>query len=274
MGCWNETDALTKLPIVHGEKIVFFVLGSTSEMFFKADRYLSDDLYQPIGLPFYGTYNDYGGIDLDPEKAEYHDKYMSTVRAYKDGHEQTSIQDFLQNVDYGEAGMTWTHGVYSKMMVKADVWEALLKEVSQRTYGFMSGETNREHFEKVLDQVIEVSLEIAQAIDQGLGREAMSHEFKRTRIVDSLFISGFWGTLTPYFKSEITPDVKENMVRLMLTNLLLSYLRLGWTPQFGSGSQSVEIKLTELLAKEALREIDLLKSNFDDEYDEDEDEDN
>lgn len=52
MGCWNETDLLTSLPILSGDPVVLILLGTVS----CAQMY-------PISFPIRGKYNDYGSIE-------------------------------------------------------------------------------------------------------------------------------------------------------------------------------------------------------------------
>jgi len=56
MGCWNETCALSSLPIQEGEEIVLVLLREPCLPDFH-------NLYKPIFLPIIGTYNNYGGIE-------------------------------------------------------------------------------------------------------------------------------------------------------------------------------------------------------------------
>ncbi|KKL64329.1 hypothetical protein LCGC14_2166140 [marine sediment metagenome] len=65
MGCWNGTCLISNLPIMAGEPVV----GYTLEYFsYKDEKDYSGSCYpnakaNPFGLPIYGTYDDYGGIE-------------------------------------------------------------------------------------------------------------------------------------------------------------------------------------------------------------------
>ena len=52
MGCWNETDALTQLPILPGDPVKLIVVTSHS-----------DELTFPRCFPISGIYDDYGSIE-------------------------------------------------------------------------------------------------------------------------------------------------------------------------------------------------------------------
>ena len=61
MGCWNATCGLTQLPILHGEKVLLYILKPTDHR--EQGRCYPDELFKPYFLPIKGQYNDYGGIE-------------------------------------------------------------------------------------------------------------------------------------------------------------------------------------------------------------------
>ena len=63
MGCWNETDGLTQMPIEYGDPVRMFLLVENKHSFVRSGiLYNSTDLWQPFGLPLRGIYDEYGGI--------------------------------------------------------------------------------------------------------------------------------------------------------------------------------------------------------------------
>ena len=74
MGCFNKTAFFSHLPITYGDEIVMFLCADTSY-----SRCLRDECpidingngIMPIAPPFFGTYNDYGGIEHVVEDANY-----------------------------------------------------------------------------------------------------------------------------------------------------------------------------------------------------------
>lgn len=77
MGCWDETCALTLLPIYVGQEAVMVVIGVQGTIAFK--KYGSEFLFGRDKLPYWieavhqGKYNDYGwieGVDNPPGKNE------------------------------------------------------------------------------------------------------------------------------------------------------------------------------------------------------------
>lgn len=63
MGCWNQTCAITNLPILHGDAVVGLILVESSH------NALSLSKYHTI-MPFYfeGEYDDYGGVEKETGK--------------------------------------------------------------------------------------------------------------------------------------------------------------------------------------------------------------
>lgn len=62
MGCFNKIGFYSKLPIKYGDEIVMFICISDGRMNDDTPCYFNTFL-EPIYLPIFGTYNDYGGIE-------------------------------------------------------------------------------------------------------------------------------------------------------------------------------------------------------------------
>jgi hypothetical protein len=60
MGCWNETDALTQLPILAGAPVKVFILVQGYEA---ASICYCSDAWEPLCFPISGKYDDYGMIE-------------------------------------------------------------------------------------------------------------------------------------------------------------------------------------------------------------------
>lgn len=64
MGCWNETDGITRLPIFPEEKIKVWVIAPSSHQSGGANNVCEiDDLYYPLSLGIDGEYDDYGSVE-------------------------------------------------------------------------------------------------------------------------------------------------------------------------------------------------------------------
>jgi hypothetical protein len=66
MGCFNKTGFFSHLPITYGDEIVLFVCADTDTGKNRKDdtpiRITSSGLV-PVAMPFFGKFNDYGGIE-------------------------------------------------------------------------------------------------------------------------------------------------------------------------------------------------------------------
>ena len=62
MGCFNKIGFHSKLPIRCGDEIAYFICISDGHMDDITPCYFNDFI-EPIYLPIFGTYNDYGSIE-------------------------------------------------------------------------------------------------------------------------------------------------------------------------------------------------------------------
>lgn len=60
MGCWNHTCAVSNLHIHAGQDVVVFMLGKQMS---NASFSYGNALYEVCPVPFYGKYDDYGGVE-------------------------------------------------------------------------------------------------------------------------------------------------------------------------------------------------------------------
>lgn len=63
MGCWNQTCAVSNLPIMWDEDVVLLPLIATTSLDGCGMAYYPTDVYAPFGMAIYGKYNDYGGLE-------------------------------------------------------------------------------------------------------------------------------------------------------------------------------------------------------------------
>ena len=64
MGCWNETCAITQMPIQNGDPVVLVFLTKVDQTDQNHDGFCySNAIWAPKFLPVFGSYDDYGGIE-------------------------------------------------------------------------------------------------------------------------------------------------------------------------------------------------------------------
>ena len=82
MGCWNQTCAISNLPITNGEKVVLIPLIATSNAGFQCGTtYYTTDCYVPLSMPIYGEYNEYGSI-TNIETLKINEEYLLQLDTY------------------------------------------------------------------------------------------------------------------------------------------------------------------------------------------------
>lgn len=64
MGCWDETCAVTNLPIKRKERVVsFFVVNQLADGKMPVNFHGVDALWALVPFPIFGTYDDYGAVE-------------------------------------------------------------------------------------------------------------------------------------------------------------------------------------------------------------------
>ena len=130
MGCWNETCMVTHLPIFAGDRVVSMIVARTQEEY--GMMCYSDSLFQPVGLPFAGEYDDYGSVE-NIECPEFVRNYIlsRTYFCRKDGEflqtaESGSMEDIMcKNAEDGKAWYPAKFGTLRELLEKVtddDLW--------------------------------------------------------------------------------------------------------------------------------------------------------
>ena len=81
MGCFNRTGFYSHLPITYGDDIVMFMCADTEKLYNGKDSCpisVIGNGYVPLALPFFGKYDDYGGIEKVEDDAN-HQYFTKTV---------------------------------------------------------------------------------------------------------------------------------------------------------------------------------------------------
>lgn len=60
MGCWNETDMISRLPIMGGDPVCAVILAAKPD---RIDTTRPDGSWFPAGAPVMGTYDEYGNLE-------------------------------------------------------------------------------------------------------------------------------------------------------------------------------------------------------------------
>jgi len=233
MGCWNGTCGITNLPIHHGEDIVFYILQENSfreSPGFGTGICYSDELFSPLGLPIYGKYDDYGGIEKiqNPRIAE------TIVRAARF---TGSFEDMVSSIgdnhrsDDNLAALGWTalRG-YTVTMFHRFAVDLIVEQVK----------TEQKDTYKRYEEEIQLHLDHLKLKDElsSLGHSLVSSLHRFFRNSDS--------TLEFLFDSE---ETAPEILRHKIFDIGMNCIRKPWMPQAGAGSQNEGLSMYRNLAK-------------------------
>ena len=143
MGCWNQTCSLTTLPITYGDEIVLIPLVENYNNPIAGLTYYVNDNYEVFGLPIYGKYNDYGGIEdvnTHPSNIKFYTESQlfeyKTNRNHEDADlvefNKENLDDFFSNYICEEVTYTnYNHKCknLSFMMVHKGLYNKLIEEM-------------------------------------------------------------------------------------------------------------------------------------------------
>lgn len=233
MGCWNGTCGITNLPIHHGEDIVFYILRENRLRDcpgFGAGICYSDELFSPLGLPIYGKYDDYGGIEKiqNPRIAE------TIVRA---ANFNGSFEDMLSAIgdnhrdDENLAALGWTalRG-YSTMMFHRFAVDLIVEHVK----------TEQKDTYKRYEEEIQLHLDHLKLKDElaAIGHSLVSSLQRMLNNSDSVM-----SVLLDF------EDAAPEVLRHKIFDIGMNCIRKPWMPQAGAGSQNEGLSMYRNLAK-------------------------
>ncbi len=231
MGCWNGTCGITNLPIRGGDKIAAFLIAVP----LKREGDFSGFCYagQPLTLPFFGTYNDYGGIENVKES-------FVTKEIMTHFKREESFEGFINDqverdkLKIGDDYFNYGVGLW---MVHRDIYDKLCKidpvsyggEISSATFldSANSWIPPQDDEEERLDIF---GLRLHRALNSYLG--SMIYNFVHT--------------------SSLSRNLDLTLDFFRFTNCMQA-LRKSFIPQGGKGSQSDCFGHAKLLADETIK---------------------
>lgn len=282
MGCYNGTCNVSHLPIFHGEEIVVIPLLKTSRGGVYNTCNATDN-FLPLGLPIFGKYNDYGGIE------ETHTDVMNEVmllnREYfyetDEGlmlldNEYDNFDDFVSEVICGN-GIIYTKHANSfyhedafmeinYFMVHKELYEKMIAEIGNRI-PYSKEDTYRNLLiHKFNERLNEEKEEIKNIDTLKTDIESVNNKIefiksmqkKESTIEISKNIFGFgnmvqnetWDYLSHcILMTEKSDELIELAVDMFLFKIALSFARTGYLCTSGRGSQSNETKMQCLIAE-------------------------
>lgn len=166
MGCWNETCAISRLPIAAGEKVKMIVLEQMKNREPGKTFCYATDGFSPFCFPISGEYDDYGGIEgVDLKSFEVkifletiHDRIVPVEQGANQYHERAipATPTWRQLMDgFQDGRVKVTHRYHSapgpneyvlaKVLVKESVWNEVSKSGYQSWKKFLTAQSTEEN---------------------------------------------------------------------------------------------------------------------------------
>lgn len=291
MGFWHTTCMISHLPIRYGDSCVGFLIADKGE---HGNTSYPEEAYAPITPPIFGTYDDYGCLEIDIEDTPNTDKLVECLTngyLYLDkdcdkevGH--VSLENILKRAVHSDS-------LYFKNPVthKPEMVSLVLIHRSMYDFADINYRSCLDEVEKHQRLYCEAQKELDKLLDY-----RMSHTLTEEEIIkykeDSLkwneqlenskediyrYLS--FGHRTHYMLSKLITEGLD-VAGIAILNNLMEDMRLQWSPVSGAGSQTSIEREVQLYFYEKLLEVakdiyylDGPERDYEEEDFEDEDED-
>jgi hypothetical protein len=244
MGCWNGTCLISNLPIYAGDKVVFFVLKR--KRYAKLDaveggHHYVDDLYEPLLYPIVGEYDDYGCIENVSEDFSLIEKYFESVELTENDWDKDN--DVFRNIERGN------YKGYGHALIHKDIYDALIEKTYDRGEWWTKGKSLRDHVVENIEKKTEEYFRHKQIWDKDNGGIPFNLVGGTYDLVCGRDSRDFF--IARYLKTQ-DETLRNKLIETHLINVVLSQCRKFWFTQTGSGSQSSEVELYEILANKMI----------------------
>lgn len=287
MGCWNGTCGISQLPILCGDNVTACLIAVPQNIRIGASGYCYiTGFASPITMPFYGSYNDYGGIEdvkmnyntkLICDKFSVYSFYDLIDQAERDelsvpikilGSENTYDVGLWMAHDHIAKSFIdlkhWRHDIPIADIIRADAetfWAKAKKELIR------TNELNNRRSKEELEKIGKLSIFDLRnkfiGVSKGVAsRERYTNYFTSVVSgdgVDSYITGEFFDIYKEYIEKLLIEDVpfEDDRVKELLDDAVNMYtmktamdnLRKGFAPQSGKGSQSEEFDTYKVLNK-------------------------
>lgn len=272
MGSWSETCGLSHLPIDEGEDVVLVILRENTLA--SRMRDISDSFF-PAAPVIYGTYNDYGSVNLDENYRNYHQHIYSQLMT--DSDTTMTLEGFLEELSMSDIFHLDKKG-YSQMIFKRTMWDKVVDYQGSKFFlAYKTDKSARNAYSECIRDIAErLNVNEDSSDKLSLVRAYMDTvnaylNTRRTPISPSsdqlhLVINFCVKPLHHDSSAEgsLSSLIEESLVSVLLMDDALSELRLGWTINFGKGKQVDDMSLHEVLALATVEEIAAINKAFED----------
>lgn len=223
MGCWNETCAISNLPILENEESVMILLQNNKYKNMNDTCCIyPDNIWLPFGFPIFGRYDDYGGLNnttTHPWNKELVDIINETTN--------TIQTDIGKHKDFPNV-----------MFIHKKLYDIIIDAIGKRIPVNHTKTYKECLYESIIEQLNNHSLYSIHQNPFEYGRQ--QHDTAANFFLDK-------------YKNCNNKEEKENAIQNLidckLLSLALLLLRKGYLTQSGTGSQNCETSLHMLVAK-------------------------
>jgi len=269
MGSWNETCALTNLPIKEGERAVWIPLISNGYGTEETTYCEAWHLFKQAGFVFRGTYNDYGAlenIDDTPQARltlEYFKNQISedaielVSKGVKNDYKLDTLEDLVKIIEREYLahlnpiqiiGARYKRN-YGQMMIHEKAYDAVLENMKERC-GYGDTKPTAVYLEQRIRDWLSIpipyekdSVDYSQTIFLKVLKDYGENRFI-SKLHDSLDDAHF-------YLLRIFEDKLEDLIPALVDTIMfcdaLGLLRKMYAPQCGKGGQGNEMYLHKLL---------------------------
>lgn len=267
MGSWYGTCGVTQLPLV-GEEIVCLPIVQRKTTYSGSDFCYNNEVWEPCGIPIFGTYDDYGQIAPDDDQGPVHlfnsGLLGSNLVVYPgDGRIEQVDADFIRSIDgfqeaiheghlhvkgHGYEDMKQIDKAVGRMFILRRVWDALVNEYPEPNYRGVTHD--KKLFLGMISAEVVTNSKMSTWSSQSIFDN--SHSSMNSEIVDALH-EHYKGTLVD---GQIDPCIEllmEQMAEMLVFNTAMENMRKHYAPQCGAGSQDREYKPYIIMMKAMLQ---------------------
>lgn len=265
MGCWNETCALSRLPIFSGEPVVAIITIGRPTV--AGECYYANDDTNMFTFPIRGKYDDYGSLEEDSIKMSdtTREFLLSCEFITKEGnvYKIDSWNEFFRDVNELKIESNDEDYFLGLMLVHQALWDNIVENYENREYYKGEG-TPKEKLpllydnkvnrimndkKKMFDDFDNTEIKLSWLLFLSLKREFFSASILGPTILD--FIDN------QIILREVDPNnFKEEYVYYVMTYQWMNLSRFAFFSYSGMGSQSQEMMIQRIIAEFIMKYTD------------------
>ena len=262
MGCWNETCALSRLPIFLGEPVVAIV--TIGEPTIAGECYYANDDTNMFTFPIRGKYDEYGSLEEDCiQMSDTTREFLLSCEIVTRSGEPYKIEswnEFFRDINDLKIQSDNDDYFLGLMLVHQELWDNIIENYENRIYYKGEG-TPKEKlpllYEKRTNRILNDKKELFEksvVTRSWLDFFSLKREFFSSSILCP--------TILDFIDNQIVlegkdPDIfKEEYIRYVMTYQWMNLSRFAFFSYCGMGSQSQEMMIQRIIAEFIIKYTD------------------